>query len=116
MKFIKNKEEAIEYIKQYEYTLKIDEMPLQQYVLNNYKPWFLKITDDKTEIHKSCFPDQNRDSVTGEFFGLYPSLPPYPPEGLKYNGIDYSYDEFDIIENFPGTGGSLITFNKKHKI
>ena len=109
-----NKIEILEHLKTdpWRKNMRVDGMSLYEYALNNYKPWTFKLVSDKNEIDKTWFPGHNRSIVSGDYFGLYPSLPLWPNEFFSIDGQLIEESNIKFMQNFCGTGASLFVYSK----
>lgn len=87
-----------------------DGTPFVDWTLRNYKPWYLELTMDKSEIPTGLQSDPC--VISGEYFGRYPSMPIGPNDGYSVNGEKLPYESFRLVKTFPGTGSSLCVFEK----
>jgi len=84
----------------------------KKYIDEHYKPWDLKLTSNKEDIHISWFRNRDRN-ISGDFFGLIPSLRKWDFEHFTVDGRKVNYDELELIDSHPGTGAGLLIYNKK---
>lgn len=110
-----NKTDIYEFLKNDPFykNLKVDDMEILEFFKKNYTPWTFELFSDKNKIHETWFPNKDRNSITGDYFGLYPSLPMWPNEFFSIDGRIISEEELNFNKNYPGTGASLFVYNKK---
>jgi hypothetical protein len=85
---------------------------MYEYAKQNYKPWTFNLTSNKEKIDKFYFPDKDRSRISGDYFGIYPSLPLWENEFFSADGQLIEESELRISEVFGGTGWALISYNK----
>jgi hypothetical protein len=121
-------EHVLEHVRRWGGSMKVsgpdipEPMSLMDYTLAYYKPWYLDITCDKTAIHESWFPHKDRNTVSGEYFGVGPSLSSWPYDGYILSGQRYPLDAFTRVPFPPihighnSTGGYLICLIPSHPL